>query len=355
MITRREFVKIGAASAAGAALFGGSLPAFADENPQFVEFTPELAVTIADNFASSAFPDKGLAVSSATPFYDDRDRLLGHIVTFEKNGAPHGYIILDMTCDRLISEFCFDEGAIGVHEHSMPKTRSASESHVVKIDPFRYAVVDNETREGTDNSGEEVVVPIPPSTRNDLDPYLLEVSYVFANYSMLEFGSIQEYCGFDESFTRSLDPYGRYQCTVTAAFTVASIYGACRAPLANDFRTIWNLVNPSDTGANIIGIRNAVTQFRSSRGKTVAGDYSSSKPDFSKIKGCINSNNVAALNVVLGSTKHSVTVEGYGVIVGSGLGETRMVVVYDEWNSGARFMYYDLSWSFMNSAFFNGR
>lgn len=145
-LSRRNFVGL-ALTSAGAMLVPRK--ASASENGGKVLFTEEMAIELADRFATTISRSNELHAISARKFFDENIKALGYVVDYvDGNSNPHGYIVFDTTDESLIAEFSFEDGASGPFYKGETAAASFIENDflLVKTSPFTYALC------GTDES-----------------------------------------------------------------------------------------------------------------------------------------------------------------------------------------------------------
>ncbi len=146
---RRSFLKLlSACAACGFVASKEPKSVFADRqvvSGDRVQFSPDIAMRIAENFISGASSDNSLVVSEPTYIYDSSGGFTGYQVPFLKNGRRHGYVILDHTYEGLVSSYSFSDSAVGpagILSDRLARSSDSTCNYLVKLNPLEYAVPD---------------------------------------------------------------------------------------------------------------------------------------------------------------------------------------------------------------------
>lgn len=87
-----------------------------------------------------------MSVSDVVPITDVSGMVLGCSVSYEKDGAPYGYLNLDFQYENPVREFCIESGVPGYYESVLSQTEAVSQSEPVLIfaAPGQLAVPDGD-------------------------------------------------------------------------------------------------------------------------------------------------------------------------------------------------------------------
>lgn len=351
---RRTFIK--GIAIAGASLFAGSAGmAFADQSVESIEMTPELATSMAQEFADSLNPSAGLVAGCPVKMYDLEDRALGYVVPYCVHNKPHGYIVYDNTCESLISEFCFDEGVVdpstAIRESSTPFS-AASSSKLYKVGIWDYALCQESSF--YDRYGEVLPIEISrgdedgshnPSSWDKVLIHITDQSYTFS-----EFNTVPVFVALSESIVEGLT--GKYACGVSAMTHAAIHYGIIEwnnSDIKVAYETLWDLSSTFITSVGSNGIIYGSTYsdkyglalgaFAERRGMNLSYSQMDS-PGFSFFKTAIDGGNVGILSTGIytsatETSSHAMTVEGYCTATNRS-GSFRGLILADGWQGNGR-------------------
>ncbi|WP_140396504.1 hypothetical protein [Gordonibacter sp. An230] len=356
-------------------VFGGMVPftAYADESntpTETVVFTEEVALTAADNFASSFYPEENLEVSSAVTFCNSNGDK-GYIVNFLKDENPYGYVILDPSLEDLVAEYSIGDNAkspydVIVEDSGNINARSLEDPSMVQISPLEYGIVDRASDRIYTNSGVETDLDgimgdgssraKDPSTWQDAT---IPISILYRDYTITASGNLPQWASTTQD--RVIELTGRYACTVTAYFAIAGYYGL--VDLWNDgqaYLDIWNYTgtyqDPYNPDTSILwGATNVddgavgFVNYLASRGKHVTQRTTSGKPTFEEYVTSVNNQDASVMHGWLWNqdgtmTGHTMFVEGYiRALSKTDWNSLRILQVFDGWYSGVRYINYDFA------------
>lgn len=217
--------------------------AFAEENEKdLIEFTPDLAIETAQDFADSIFPNENLIASDPTIFTDLNGKAIGYIINFEKNSRPYGYIIFDSTDPSLISEFVVEDEVVNPfidNENPNIKTSRALSSDstaIVKTDLFTYTAINLETKANVNNYGESIDIEqntlggfeSSNNSNNSRSVNPAEWDDIFINivpgdYTTISNKWVTPFIGNSEAEIKNATG-GKYACAVVALMDCAAYY-----------------------------------------------------------------------------------------------------------------------------------
>ena len=358
-MNRRQFIALIASLAGTAAI---PAPAFAESDDTRIEMTDSVAIKMAEGFAASFDPDLDVEAYFPCKFYDTTGQAIGYIVHYERHGDSYGYVVFDNSDDSLISEFSFGDDALSpcerIFEAAEVSLVEAEAIRLFKTGDFTYTLLNGNN--AVNNYGEACSLgslPLSLESESDSTPTSPSWNSVFIDYpssswTMSDFNSIPQFIAFNESYVE--DATGKYACLVSAMMATVIHYGAETWFSSAAYNSLWSM---SLTTAS--SIRNGVTYGSTpiaSAGPTVC-NYCDNKgvnisysheddPSYSFFTGAIDQGNVAIVHLGInlpdtGRSGHSMAVEGYCTLApGSGGSNIQALVVFDGWNSSARYLNY---------------
>ncbi|MDO4428220.1 MAG: hypothetical protein Q4B91_01750 [Atopobiaceae bacterium] len=358
-ISRKAFFSLASLSAAQLIIPSKAL---ADET-DYTLFTDELALELASEFTNDL--DTGLVPYRSTKLYDASKGAIGYVIELKSAaGAPHGYIIFDVTNESLISEFSFAEDTTSPFlslVEKQPSGRSSKSIMAYKSDPFTYV--------GFDTVSEEFIYPrnyptriiekvgstkLQSTTWNDI--FFPSNLLTNPNYTVVEeaYTSGQFISYSDDEI---IDMTNSYACAVVAMLCCAAQYIPYQTFYSYSLEEhYWNLWERSGTTAydNPDGLA-GVTYGSTSRevlGRTLRAYCSqlgaaifaeeAYNPLFSQFTSMVNSFNCGIFSCGLSTLgRHAMAVQGYMRIKPSGIAGGQyldVLCVADGWHRGARYL-----------------
>lgn len=354
-------------------LVAGSLSqaAIAEEiesSSEGILFTPEMAVEFAQDFVDSVNPSGDLTASGTTKLYEPSGQAIGYIVDYISDyGDPNGYIIFDNSDESLISEYCFDEGAINPYVAAVESSQTSSfrslqepiETKAVKTSSFVYAAVDPNDGSGVDMYGDEVLPQESASMlRSPISGSWDDVflgNFGSALYTIVDAQTVPQFISFSETQIEQMT--GKYACGVSAMLNAACHYmksDFSYSQISSYYSDLWNR-----SGTSVYKVEGGI-----SYGETYSSNYGPALKSFLASKGVnviqaqqngasfdfykttIQSGDVAIFSCginlpnsdgVIGRSGHSMTVEGYATLSSNSTGAYfNALVVADGWTSNAR-------------------
>lgn len=386
---RRTFLKVGAASFAS--LLSSSVLGISNASAKdYVALTEELAGDIATRFYKSFSNQPNLQVSGIKKYCKVLGTIAGYIVSFEQNGVPSGYVVVDSTAPDLIGEFSFGEGAtspIDLALSQVPSTVSSKENALdtyICFNPLQYGVLIDSANQVALNSGETIpfstVSTYSDSSAKDptsWDEATVRWEDIITNYNIASEGYISIFRGISESTVENA--IKKYACVVSALYACGQHYGV--TPYGDTFfdgslyNELWDLTNTAvhDIGNGITygTTQNAAAgpgfqQFCSKRGKQISYTFNPNVPSPFQFSGSINSEQMSVLFASMYSLQndgsieqvgHAVTPQSYifGTSKGGSQPTTYFLGVFDGWYFLERYINYNFDGFLTRQGlFFNG-
>lgn len=357
--SRRKFLALASIGAASAAV--NSKIAFASDQGK-VRFTEEVAIDLANEFASSNFPEKNVIAESATKLYANNLSPFGYVVDYATaSGESSGYIVFDATNNGMIYEFSISEGMVSPFAISVYSAEIANEESTPPIafieSPFNYAAFFPDEDKAVDMYGDDVSDSISkiatlstPDTGSWNDIFITlgsGWSFKSQNYAP------QQFISFIERDVEAAS--GRYACAVSAMLNCAPHYiGFETFPwgrIGSEYIDLWDRSSTTtykttdgiSYGSTPNGnIGPAFSSYCASKGITVSNS-SINSPAFSTFKNTIDRGNMAifacGINKSGERVGHAMAVEGYAILKHGEISEDiSTLVVSDGWNDGARYL-----------------
>ena len=348
--------------------------AFAEENEKdLIEFTPDLAIETAQDFADSIFPNENLIASDPTIFTDLNGKAIGYIINFEKNSRPYGYIIFDSTDPSLISEFVVEDEVVNPfidNENPNIKTSRALSSDstaIVKTDLFTYTAINLETKANVNNYGESIDMEqntlggfeSSNNSNNSRSVNPAEWDDIFINivpgdYTTISNKWVTPFIGNSEAEIKNATG-GKYACAVVALMDCAAYYDPNYSN-QNLSATYWTIATATQTTHDSSGqgstlnskIGSGFAQYMANRNVSIA-HYSKNNPTWNDYVNSINSWNMPVFCAGLldqNGTRsgHAMSVQGYRNVQSVSSGSyIHTLGVHDGWNKFARYVNIDFA------------
>lgn len=357
--SRRKFLALAGIGAASFAV--NSKIAFASDQEK-VRFTEEVAIDLANEFASSNFPEKNITAESATKLYANDLSPFGYIVEYATaSGESGGYIVFDATNNGMIYEFSVSDGAISPYKRAINSsgiaTRSSTNPLAVIESPFIYAAFLPSESTAIDmygNDASDCIEPIStlstPDTEDWNDIFItIGSGWTFKSQNHAP----QQFISFSREEVEAAS--GRYACVVSAMLNCAPHYiGSSSFPwgkIGNDYIELWDRSATSTlyTRDGILygdtvfqNACSAMREYCSNRGVAISASYERS-PSFPTFKNVIDRGDMAifgcGINQNGSRVGHGMAVEGYAVLKNGSISEDiYTLIVADGWGYGARYL-----------------
>lgn len=357
--SRREFLTLAGIGAAGIV----TRPKIAlATNQEKVKFTEEVAINLANEFASSNFPEKNVIAESATKLYANDLSPFGYIVDYTTaSGENSGYIVFDATNNGMIYEFSVSEGTVSPYKGSVESAEIATQASTLPIavieSPFNYAALFPDEDKAIDMHGVDVTESIStiatlstPDTGSWDDIFIeLGQGWTFKSQNYAP----QSFISFLESEVEAAS--GRYACAVSAMLNCAPHYiGYGTFPwveIGNEYIDLWNRSSTTayktENGISYglttnKNIGPAFSSYCANKGISVSNSYIDS-PTFSTFKNTIDRGDMAIFSCGINRSGarvgHAMAVEGYAILKNGSISEDiYTLVVADGWGAGARYL-----------------
>lgn len=224
MLDRRQFVACAGISAAVALGFSGEKSAYAEESS--VPFTAENAMKAATVFAQGFEDGAGAQASSSIELFDQTGTFIGYIVSYERNGVPYGYAVLDRTSDLLFVDFSFGEDVLLPYESPTSKMAESYSANQVKFavrySPLVYGAATTNSdairlNTGALNSWPSLDVSML-SGGTALDNFTVPTNYLWNTCTITSTHLWTEFISYDQ--WDFIFECGRYGCFVTACYAL---------------------------------------------------------------------------------------------------------------------------------------
>lgn len=228
LINRRNLIK-----AAAAVLAMGAFPrvAFASDDEDLVQFSPDVAIDFAEQFVDAAAPGKTISVgTNPIPMFSAAGELRGYLLSFTSMGDPSGYLLLDTMSEGLVSQFSLSEGVRDPYtlltSRKPNNARSLDDAPALVIyDPFVIGAVDRiggsvVTNDGVKSLGNGLIETLNSNSSgsDNWSNVMINRSTLDASYSVVS----EDYCGdlmpVPESAPESA--IKRYACGVHALYII---------------------------------------------------------------------------------------------------------------------------------------
>lgn len=346
---RRTFV-----STVASVLFTGLVPrtkAFAQNAPSgYIQFSPTVALDIAERFLSCTNESLGASPEEPIPMFDVSGDLKGYCIPYSDTlGEPNGYLLLDIDCSGLISQFSIQHGVQDIYS-ALSNTLEATERSfalgpnpsLIYIDPFSYALPD-ETM--TQAFAIDQALPLAIKTESALRTrsigndtwWNVWISYSDAYSSQYVLGS-EEYAGDLRYVTEAQaeQATNSYACGPHALYCIgASIPNASYTDFLipdpwndwGEYQSLWSYSNTRITGyngnirlgtTNSSDLANGFRNYCGSKGLSVQASYSTNI-SFASFVSQINQRRLAivgaGINTPDGESGHFMAVNGYTTLM----------------------------------------
>lgn len=220
--SRRDFVRLFTV-AVGGALLSPSLARAQETDELCTEFSPALAVEIADMFSENCIKDRPSA-GNPLPLIDSSGNQIGWSVDYTLDGQPHGYILLDTTVNGLISRYSEYPGTKNLYDAAVSSHKTSLQSinnspAIVKMSPLDFGAFDEPSLSSYGRDGS--IIPLS-STPTSWDKLMIDMSKLFGNpYTVVGADDLGDYWFLTEHQIENHT--GKYACGVTALFTIAGL------------------------------------------------------------------------------------------------------------------------------------
>ena len=380
---RRSFFKlVSACAACGFVAFKGPKVALAgtqSASGDVVQFSPDVAMQIAENFMSGVSLDKSLVVSDPIFIYDTSGSFTGYQVPFLKNGQNHGYVILDYTYEGLVSSYSFNDSAVGpagILNERLARSSDSISNYLVKLNPLEYAVPDYSRGQYLLNSNGTLQmdnIVEPQSVATGWDDVTIYFDDAVADYTVGYGGSVGVYFYQTEAAIKAA--LKKYACGPTALFSIGLTMrnAAGNGPLISsptswdDYNSLWSYtattVYRTANGISYGSTQNDrlgpgfVNYCKLVKGKAISSTYNSS-PSYAAFVSHINQGKFSLIHMGINNGSevgHVMAVYGHSQLLRNGQSSPLLncLEVFTGWNEPA-FLNFDPSkYRYVNATFFS--
>lgn len=343
------------------------------KDDSMIRVTDELALQMAENFASGVGENSNIIAVNPKKFYDVNGQAIGYIVNFILENEPYGYVVFDTTNESLISEYSFGYNSRNPYEIICEREdtifkEKENDPEIFKINPFTYGVIDNSNKIKTNYGqtlektilSENKIRSVNPTTWSDV---LLDIKDVYEKYTLVSGDHLPQFIAFGQGFIENETQ--RYACAVTALLACAAYYNAVDyGNLADDYINLWNATGTTtylETGEREYGttsIGNVGPGFVNfCAGKNIiVRQNTNHSPRFNFFTNCINRGDIAVVHCGLDSGDgHAMAVEGYTTLLANNSGNMiHTLMVADGWGESVRYLNFDFTnWEYISGTAFS--
>ncbi len=337
------------------------------------------------DWAETFQPDIEYQIREVIPVYNVNDVIASYYITYIKENAPAGYIVLTIEDEAIeVLEFSF-EGEIDLYGQLKggvdSQTAQVSEPKMYSASPFEYFVKD----QNGDYYGAEQVKVTEEDWKDGAKSYqdsikarqaenrflatenIAKASSItdagepminsLSGYSISEDGILSRHVGYSSTYIKGLT--GKYACRVVALTEIAAQKSILlNNSVAETFNSLWDLTSTTASivnkeeivygGTKLYGLREGMILFCNRQGKECF-DYLKISPSYTYIRDAVKNGMSGMLNYVYDQTNengekeetgHAVSVIGYCSAKKNNVTKN-FVKVYDGWNNNWR--YFNLS------------
>ena len=361
--SRKNFLRICSGVFAGGIL--SPFDAAADDAGNgYITFTEDVALSIAQGFADSAYPDSHVTAMGPIPIQNHQGALIGYSVSYiDRSGRPNGYIILNTECEGLIDRYIVKPGVMDIASALLNRkqtTRQYSDdcnAVLVALDSFDFGLIDLDaqmlyTRDDVCELNSSGSLSISLLNDSWSDTMISYDDAFYTNYSILTEQYAGEIICVSEAAVESA--IQKYACAVHALYCIASsIPNANRTGYLisnpygewDEYERLWRYTSTTVSkieggitfGSTTTGnVGPAFSQYCKYKGVTAGYTYKDN-PVFSDFMNNVDSNQFSIVHASIdtdeGEVGHAMAVFGYSKIqrVGSNVA-TLCLAVFDGWN-----------------------
>lgn len=175
-------------------------------------------------------PDLSLSTGDPIPLFSVDNTIIGYEVDYYVAGAPHGYVLFDVTCPSLVSRFTFEKGSTGLYSltiassNSRPINTFSTHPRLFKFNSLEFGSIPDDNSELSLNSGKSVTLPKTVSRSKPVTDWSnLMVPFFDAGYTKRDicYGPrVGGLTGLTEETITS--KRGKYACAVSALYNIAA-------------------------------------------------------------------------------------------------------------------------------------